>query len=127
MILRTKVMIYNLKASTSVTFRINCIVVQLNSNADNALNPATKKIIKGIVSRMYTNMESANATEHTPDYFGYCDRCISIMNEGKTFISQLMELMKKNTYEYDLLKYTVKVLDQVDYVLGNDELDELEN
>lgn len=120
-------MIYNSKASTSVTFRINCIIVQLNSNADNALNPATKKIIKSIVSRMHTNMEFANATEHTPDYFGYCDRCISIMNEGKTFISQLMELMKKNTYEYDLLKYTVKVLDQVDYVLGNDELDEPEN
>lgn len=117
--------IYNTSASTVPSFRIGCLITQLKHNGENCTNPAISKIILDIVYRLSStiaNLEGEGAyTEH---YLFFCDRALSIMEESKKFLSQLMEVMRTKTYDYDVVKYSVSVLDQKDYVLGNDLLDE---
>jgi len=117
--------IYNTSASTVPSFRIGCIISQLKANSDNASNPAISKIILEIVHKLSSNSANFRGEgAYTQHYLFFCDRALEIMESSRMFLSQLMEVMKKHSYDYDLMKYTVKVLDQKDYILGNDELEE---
>lgn len=117
--------IYNTNASTVPSFRIGCLIAQLKHNGENCANPAISKIILDIVYRLssiMSNLEGEGAyTEH---YLFFCDRALDIMEESKKFLSQLIEVMRTKAFDYSIVKYSASVLDQKDYVLGNNDLDE---
>lgn len=116
---------YNTSAATVPSFRIGCIISQLKANSMNASNPAISNIILEVVHKLSSNMMGVEGEgAYTQKYNFFCDRALEIMESSRMFLSQLMEVMKKNSYDYDLMKYTVKVLDQKDYILGNDDLEE---
>lgn len=129
--LRTEVMtknIYNTSAPTVPSFRISCIIAQLKHNGENCANPAISKIILDIVNRLSSNMVNVEGEgAYTEHCLFFCDRALDIIEESRVFLSQLIEVMRIKSYDYDVVKYTVSVLDQKEYVLGTDDgLDEPE-
>lgn len=117
--------IYNISAPTVPSFRIGCITNQLKHNSENCTNQAISRIIMDIVYKLSSNMVNVEGeNSYTENYLFFCDKALNIMEESKKFLLQLIEVIDTKSYDYDVVKYSISVLDQKNYVLGNDLLDE---
>lgn len=119
---------FNLSAPTSITFRFLQVHNQLDHNMKNLTNEALKSVVYRIVCRIYKSYIDMNYKEkNSPEYLDIADRLFEYIINQKVFLTQLVDVLDKEHYDYEIIKYCILVMDSKEYILGTDILDEPED
>lgn len=113
--------IFNTSASTSIEFRIGCVINQMFSNIEGMHNVAIKQITTDIAYQLQTknkNLQSLNGQGDT--YYEYAEKIYSWIIKKVTFLNQLLEVVKATSHDYPILNYTISILSGYNYILGID-------
>lgn len=98
--------------NTTSTFRINTVVAQIKHNAEECSNTSIKKLLN-IAAGQINNINKTSEVEYT----------MAIIEENLRFFKNLFMIMEEGQAK-NIVKYTISLLDQKDFFLGNDNLDE---
>lgn len=102
-------------SNTTHKFRINTVVDQIKFNASECSNPSIKKLLN-ITAGQINNINKTCETEYT----------MAIIEENLRFFKNLYDIMEEGQAK-NIVKYTISILNQKNFFLGNDNLDEPED
>lgn len=94
------------------SFRVKTLVDQIKFNASECSNPSIKKLLN-ITAGQINNTNKTCEIEYT----------MAIIEENLRFFKNLSDIMEEGQAK-NIVKYTISLLDQKDFFLGNDNLDE---
>lgn len=119
---------FNLSAPTSIDFRVEQVYAQLEHNRKNLTNGALKNVMYKIIRKIVDlNSYMKHYEVNSDDYLLKADILLRYIADQKVLLNQLVDVLDKNHYDYDIMKYCALVLSSTEYILGNDTLDEPED